>query len=51
MALQMSKENQTLDVIRRMKREKALKILKAYKYFRFRKVMKIRIAAKKVKYF
>jgi len=35
-------------MIRKMKREKALRILRAYRYYKFRKLLARKIAARKV---
>lgn len=43
-----SKESQGVEIIRKMKREKALKILRAYRAYKFRILIRKRIAARMV---
>ena len=45
-----TKESQTLDIIRRMKKEKAMKIAKAYRVYKFKTHLKKRSGARKVTY-
>ena len=45
-----SKESQGVEIIRKMKREKALKILRAYRAHKFRTLIGKRIAARMVCY-
>eukprot|EP00347_Sterkiella_histriomuscorum_P020597 403337204 len=45
---QQTKESQTLDIIRKMKREKAWKILKAFRRYKFAKNLKRYMAVKKI---
>jgi hypothetical protein len=46
-----TKESQTLDFIKRMKREKSLKIYRAFRAYKFRQTLKRRIAARKILHF
>jgi hypothetical protein len=43
-----SKESQTLDFIKKMKREKALKILRAYRRYKFKKCLRRLVSTLKV---
>ena len=47
-SIMVSKEDAAVEMIRKMKREKALKVIKQYRAFRFRINLKKRIAARKI---